>query len=128
MIRIGVTGSIYFENITLVKNVLFSLKTRFGNQEFVIISRGNRSGADKYIKKYALQFECMYREVNLAHSAYNLYSLLPETYHNKVYHPSHFYTQNKIFAGYINKCIILDTAKKDPQVKGLISLLNKFEK
>lgn len=128
MIKIGVTGSIYFENITLAKNVIFSLKKRFNGQEFVVISRGNKSGADKYVKKYALQMECTYREVNLAHSAFTLYSLLPEMSHGKIFHYAHFYIQNKIIANYVDYCIILNTAKKDPQTNGLISLLDKYEK
>ena len=51
--RIGVTGSNKYEDKRKIKEFLFKFKDQSGIE---IVCRGNKDGADKYIKKYSLEF------------------------------------------------------------------------
>ena len=48
--KIGVTGSSKYENKRKIKEFLFKFKDQQGVE---VVARGNKDGADKYIKKYA---------------------------------------------------------------------------
>ena len=78
--RIGITGSNEYEDKRKIKEFLFKFK---GQPNAEVICRGNKDGADKYIKKYALEFGLNYVEVPIAHTSRSLYSQLPEAYFNK---------------------------------------------
>ena len=47
--------------IRKIKNLLTDLRRKFGN-ELIVISGGAKDGADKHVKKYALEFEIEYKE------------------------------------------------------------------
>ena len=70
--KIGIVGSRKYENKRKIKETIFNLKQKFGS-ELVIVSGGCHDGADKYAKKYALELDCSYIEVNPAHTVKNLY-------------------------------------------------------
>ena len=80
------------------------LKNKFGN-DFSIFSGGDSNGAEKYVKKYALELGCNYVEVNPAHTQKNLYSYMRKDWYGKEYSVKHFHTRNKILAKSIDKLI-----------------------
>ena len=112
--RIGIIGSKQYENKRKIKETIFKLKTKFGN-DLVIFSGGGLDGADKYVKKYSLELGCNYVEVNPSHTPKNLYSYMREDWYGKKYSPKNFFVRNKILAKSIDRLIAFvsegDTAK-----------------
>jgi len=102
--KIGIVGSREYSNKIRIKNTIFQLKTRFG-EEVEIVSGGCKHGADKYAKKYALDFEMKYKEFNPAHTVQNLYSAMNEHYYSKEYAPKNFFHRNKLLAKYVDYII-----------------------
>ena len=104
LMKIGIIGSRKYENRRKIKETIFNLKKKFGD-ELVIFSGGCLDGADKYAKKYALELDCNYVEVNPAHTPKNLYSYMREEWYGKKYSPKNFYVRNKILAKSIDRLI-----------------------
>ena len=95
--KVAVIGSRDYQNIRKIKLTLFELKRKFGDK-LIIISGGAKHGADKFVRKYALEFGMRYREFNPAHTPKNLYSAMTESYYNKPYHASQFHHRNYLIA------------------------------
>jgi hypothetical protein len=118
---IGITGSKYYENKAFIKDVIFKLKENL-NDDFVIVSKGNENGADKCIKKTALQLNCSYEEYTPLYLQRNLYSLLPCAMHGKEFTIKECYQRNKMIASRISAAIIFQY-KEDPEILHLIKIL-----
>lgn len=95
--KIAIIGSRKYENKRKIKEMIFELKQRFGDK-LIIISGGAKDGADKYAKKYAIEFGISYKEYNPAHTPRNLYSAMPNHYYGKQYHVSQFFHRNGLIA------------------------------
>ena len=63
--EVAVIGSRQYENVRKIKDTLTNLRQKFGD-DLVIISGGAKDGADKYARKYALEFGIRYKEFNPA--------------------------------------------------------------
>jgi len=90
--KVGIVGSLQYENKRKIKEMVFRLKQNFGDS-LTIVSSGNKSGADKYAKKYALELDCRYLEFNPAHTQRNLYSAMHDAYYNKSYNVKYFFNE-----------------------------------
>ena len=55
MVKIAIIGSRSYTNKRKIKQFVWELKEKFGN-ELVIVSGGAKDGADKYAKRFALDF------------------------------------------------------------------------
>ena len=53
--KVAIIGSRMYENTRKIKDTLFNLKQRFGDT-LIIISGGAKDGADRFARKYALEF------------------------------------------------------------------------
>ena len=95
--KVAVVGSRDYQNIRKIKDTLFQLKQKFGDK-LIIISGGAKHGADKFARKYALEFGMRYREFNPAHTTKNLYSAMSDDYYEKPYHVSQFHHRNMLIA------------------------------
>ena len=127
-IRIGITGSRTFENKAKIKTLIFKLKERT-NDTIEIVSLGDKNGADKYVKKYALELGYEYKEMNPAHTTKTLYSLMTESYYQKPYAVKNLHQQVKIYSQYVDSCIILDdTNNQDKKVQSVLKQLTKSNK
>lgn len=127
-IRIGITGNKTYENKIQIKNFLFKLKQQT-DKEIVVVSLGDQNGADKLVKKYALEFGYKYLECNPEYTAKNLYSLLSEGHYGKPYTPKSIHVRNKIFCSYVDKCVVFDeTDLSDVKVVNLVRLFKKHKK
>ena len=51
--KIGIIGSSIYENKRKIKETIFNLSRKF-NEDLIIFSGGDSNGAEKYVKKYAL--------------------------------------------------------------------------
>ena len=102
--RVGIVGSRQYENKRKIKQMVYNLKRKFGN-DLTIVSGGCQDGADKYAKKFALELDCKYLEFNPAHTQRNLYSAMRDSYYNKDYHPKYFFHRNSMLAGFVDYMI-----------------------
>ena len=95
--KIGIVGSRKYENKRNIKDFIFRIKEKYG-EEVTIVSGGCKQGADKYAKKYALDFGLQYEEYPPAHQPHNLYCSFPANRYGKEYSIKHFFVRNKIIA------------------------------
>ena len=122
--KIGVTGSNEYENKRKIKEFLF----KFKNQSDVeVICRGNKDGADKYVKKYSLEFGLNYIEVPVAHTARSLYSQLPDAYFNKPFSVRNFFIQQNIYIKQCDKFVVFGTTG-DKIINNLLNAIDKIGK
>ena len=95
--KVAIVGSRMYENTRKIKDALFQLKQKFAG-DLIVISGGAQHGADKFARKYALEFGIKYQEYNPAHTPKNLYSAMSDNYYNKPYHVSQFHHRNMLIA------------------------------
>lgn len=127
-VRIGITGNSLYEDRMKIKEFIFNLRNKVDGV-IEIIGLGDLNGADKHIKKYSLELGYTYKEFNLPHTPKNLYSLMSESYYNKPYAKRNVFQRDKIFAKYIDMCIIFE--KSDPvgfKASNIIKEVNKLKK
>ena len=96
-VKVAMIGSRQYEKPRKIREMIINLKNKFGNK-LIVISGGARDGADRYVKKYALEFEVAYKEYNPAHTPKNLYSAMGDDYYDKPYHVSQFHHRNFLIA------------------------------
>ena len=126
--HVGIIGSKNYENTRRIRDILSSLKQKFGN-ELVVSSGGTQAGAEKFIKKYALEFNIQYREFNPAHTSHTLYSVMPEDYFNKPFHGSQHPHRYMLMGRYVDNLIILIQPGETVDVyKAAIDTVNKRKK
>jgi predicted Rossmann fold nucleotide-binding protein DprA/Smf involved in DNA uptake len=95
--KIAIIGSRKYENRKKIKDFIFKLKQEKGDGT-IIVSGGCKDGADKYAKKYALEFGVQYEEYPPFHEVHNLYCPLPEICYGKPYHVKNYFARNKLIA------------------------------
>ena len=123
--KVAIVGSRMYENTRKVKDTLFNLKRKFGDS-LIIISGGAKDGADKFARKYALEFGIKYREFNPAHTVKNLYSAMSDTYYEKPYHVSQFHHRNMLIARDCDAMIAF--IGKDNSSNGSMSAIKQAKK
>ena len=97
--KIGIVGARIYENKKKIKDFIIKLVKEHGDG-LVIISGGCKDGADKYVKKYALELGAQYNEYPPAHFPHNLYCPLREHNYGKQYHVKNYFARNKQIAIY----------------------------
>ena len=85
--RVALIGSQTYENRTEIKDLVWNLKQKVGD-ELIIVTRGNKQGVEKWVRKFALEMGVKYIEYNPAHTTMSLYSGMNEDYYGKPYHPT----------------------------------------
>mgnify|MGYP003153867821 CR=1 FL=1 len=95
--KVGIVGARIWTDKLKIKEFIFKLKNRYGDS-VTIVSGGCKDGADKYAKKYALEFGLQYDEYPPFHHPYNLHCILPEQCYGKPYNVKHFFVRNKQIA------------------------------
>ena len=126
--KIGIVGSRKYENKRKIKETIFNLKHKFG-EELVIVSGGCPDGADKYAKKYALELDCTYIEVNPSHTVKNLYSYMREDWYGKLYSVRNFHVRNKILASLVDRLIaFIPSGLKSVGTESTLKYAKKFNK
>ena len=95
--KVAIIGSRMYENTRKIKDALYQLKQKFAD-DLIVISGGAQHGADKFARKYALEFGIKYKEYNPSHTSKNLYSAMSDNYYDKPYHVSQFHHRNMLIA------------------------------
>ena len=128
IIKIGVCGSPLYENKTKIKEAIFKLKKTFGDT-LVVVSGGRTNGADKYIKKYSMEFDCKYKEFNPSHTKKNLYSMLHENAYGKPYSPRNFFIRNSLLVKYVDYMLVfVEEGKGNSDIAQLLDETKKKKK
>ena len=123
--KVAVVGSRDYQNIRKIKDTLFQLKQKFGDK-LIIISGGAKHGADKFARKYALEFGMRYREFNPAHTTKNLYSAMSDNYYDKPYHVSQFHHRNMLIAKACD--VMMAFIPNGDDANGSLSAIKKVKK
>ena len=124
--NIALIGSPKYENIRKIRDFIFTIKERVGTNTN-IITRGNKDGCEKYVRKYALEFGLRYTEYNPAHTSRNLYSGMSDEYYDKPFHPTQSLHQYNCIVNHADKIFYVGGIKPSEQ-KHFERLLNKFDK
>jgi|TARA_B100001964_G_scaffold197461_1_gene222516 predicted Rossmann fold nucleotide-binding protein DprA/Smf involved in DNA uptake len=99
MKKVGIVGSRKYTNKLKVKEFVYNLKEKFGN-DVEVVSGGQLKGADGYAKKFALEFDMNYVEFPPRHYQYNQHCILDRKDYGKSYHVVNFFDRNKQIAEY----------------------------
>jgi len=105
MEKIGIVGSKDYYSQRRVAEFLKKIHDQFGPTA-TIISGGNDTGAERWVKKYALEFGMAYKEYNPSFTGQRMYSAMGEKYFGKNFHPSHFYDRYKQLLFEVDKLVI----------------------
>ena len=95
--KVAIVGSRRYENTRKVKDLIYSLREKFGSK-LTIVSGGCKSGADKYAKKFTLEANVKYIEYLPAHENRSLFCVLPERCYGKAYSVKNYFARNKQIA------------------------------
>ena len=123
--KVAIIGSRHYENVRKIKLTLFELKRKFKN-DLIIISGGAQYGADKFARKYALEFGIKYQEYNPAHTTKNLYSAMSDNYYDKPYHVSQFHHRNMLIAKACD--VMMAFIPNGDDANGSLSAIKKVKK
>jgi hypothetical protein len=85
--RIALIGDEKYEKRGEIKDLIFNLKNKFGD-DLIIVTRGNKNGIEKWVRKYSLEMGAKYIEYNAASTPTSLYSGMEDDYYGKPYHPT----------------------------------------
>ena len=99
MKKVGIVGSRRYLNKKKIREFVYKLKEKFGN-EVEIVSGGCKYGADKYAKKFVLEFDMKYVEFPPFHEAYNQHCILDRDDYGKPYAVWNYFKRNKQIAEY----------------------------
>lgn len=128
LVRVGITGAKVYENKLRIKNFIFDLQKQT-DSDIVVVSLGDQYGADKYVKKFALEFGYKYEECNASYTQQNLYSILSESHYGKPYTPKSIHIRDRIFCSYVDKCIAFDnTEMSDTKIVNLVRAFKRANK
>ena len=118
--RISISGFILFN-----KDFIFKLKQQHGDKT-IIVSGGCKQGADRYVKKYALELGLQYEEYPPFHEVHNLYCTLPSSRYDKPFSMRNFFARNKIIAG--TSDFIVAFIPEGVEAKGTMNVLEYAKK
>jgi len=128
LIKIGVCGSPLYERKSKVQEVIYKLKKTYGNS-LLIVSGGRKDGADKHVKKYAMELDCSYKEFNPSHTKKNLYSMLHENFYDKPYSPRNFFIRNSMMVKYVDYMVVfVEQGKGNSDIEHVITSTQKSNK
>ena len=127
-IRVGIVGSRKYENRKKIKEFIFKLKTDKG-ADTIIVSGGCKTGADRYAKKYALEFGLQYQEFPPFHETWNIYCPKDKKDYGKPYNVKNFFARNKIIAAYSDYVVaFIPRGVESPGSMSTINYAKKFGK
>ena len=124
--NIAIMGSQTYENVRKLREFLFTIKQKMGT-DVNIITRGQKNGCEKYIRKYAIEFGFRYTEYNLASSVRNLYSGMSNEYYGKPFHPTQTLHQYDCVVKHAEKFFYFGGIKPSEQ-KHFEKMLERFNK
>jgi hypothetical protein len=104
MVKIAIIGSRSYTNKRKIKQFVWELKQKFSDR-LVIVSGGAKDGADKYAKRFALDFDVNYSEFPAYHEPHNIHCVKESFRYNKQYNVGHYHRRNKDLVEYSDKVV-----------------------
>ena len=108
MVKIAIIGSRGYTNKRKIKEFIFKLKEQVG-EKLEIVSGGAKEGADKYAKRFALDFDVNYSEFPAYHEPHNIHCVLESFRYGKQYNVGHYHRRNKDLIEYSDKVVAFCT-------------------
>ena len=102
--RIAIVGSRSYTNTRKIKDFVFKLKEKFGD-ELEIVSGGQKDGADGYAKKFSLEFDIKYSEFPPQHYTHNIHCVKESFNYGKPYRVWNYFKRNKEIVEYSDKIV-----------------------
>ena len=124
--KIALIGDEKYENRGELKETIFKLKQKFG-EDLTIITRGKKNGVEKWVRKYALEMNLKYIEFNAAHTSRTLYSGMEDEYYDKPYHPTQPLHQYDCIVHNSDKIVYFGEIKRK-EFNHFNRLLNRWKK
>ena len=124
--KIALIGDEKYENRGELKETIFKLKEKFG-EDLTIITRGKKNGVEKWVRKYALEMNLKYIEFNPAHTSRTLYSGMEDEYYDKPYHPTQPLHQYDCIVHNSDKVVYFGEIKRK-EFNHFNRLLNRWKK
>ena len=125
MVKIAIIGSRGYTNKRKIKEFIFKLKEQVG-EKLEIVSGGAKEGADKYAKRFALDFDVNYSEFPAYHEPHNIHCVLESFRYGKQYNVGHYHRRNKDLIEYSDKVVAFCT--NGVVTNGTLSALQHAEK
>ena len=125
MVKIAIIGSRSYTNKRKIRQFVWELKEKFGDR-LIIISGGAKDGADKYAKRFALDFDVRYSEFPAYHESHNIHCVLESFRYVKPYNVGNYHRRNKDLVEYSDKVVAFCTNGK--VTNGTLSALNYSQK
>ena len=101
--KIAIIGSRTYTNKSKMKNFMFRLKMEHTDVE--VVSGGAKDGADKYAKKFALEFKIPYSEFPPQHQPHNMHCVMEAYNYGKPYNVGYYHKRNKDLVKYSDKVV-----------------------
>ena len=108
MMKIAIIGSRGYTNKRKIKEFIFKLKEQVG-EKLEIVSGGAKEGADKYAKRFALDFDVNYSEFPAYHEPHNIHCVLEAFKYGKPYSVGNYHRRNKDLVEYSDKVVAFCT-------------------
>jgi len=125
--RIACLGTVDYQNKTRIKNFIFEAMQKFG-KDLTIVSGGTKDGAEKFIRKFALEMGVKYIEYNPAFTQQNLYSAMYKQFYGKKYHVSQLFQRNRLIAKNSDVMAYFLDPHTDPETINCLKEMNKMKK
>ena len=103
MMKIAIIGSRTYTNKKKIQDFLFRLKME--HKDIEIISGGAKDGADKYAKRFALEFGLDYSEFPPQHETHNIHCVMEAYNYGKPYNVGYYHKRNKDLVKYSDKVV-----------------------
>jgi len=97
-------------------------------EDIEIISLGEEYGADKFVKKYSIQFGLKYFEFIPRHKRWNSYCIERAFLMGKEYSPKYFFINNSNFVKYCDNFIFFAEKQSELKDNKLIEMIKKSGK
>jgi len=124
MMKIAIIGSRTYTNKKKIQDFLFRLKMEHKDME--IVSGGAKDGADKYAKRFALEFGLKYSEFPPQHQPHNMHCVMEAYNYGKPYNVGYYHKRNKDLVKYSDKVVAF--VKDDIITNGTKSALEYCKK
>ncbi len=125
MAKIAIIGSRSYTNKRKIREFIFKLKQQVGD-ELEIVSGGAKDGADKYAKRFSLDFDIKYSEFPPYHESHNIHCVKESFRFGKPYNVGHYHRRNKDLIEYSDKVVAFCT--NGVVTNGTLSALTHAEK
>lgn len=102
--KIAMVGSRQFNNILFIEREIDELYNVYKN-ELIIVSGGQKKGADGLVKDICLKKNIHYVEFPPIHYPWNKYCIKDANYYNKEYDVKNFFKRNIEIAKYCDRLI-----------------------